>query len=95
MTTPWDPEQYRDSYRERVEDLISRKGRGEEIVREGEPAEESNVTDLMEALRQSAEQMRKTGKRKTGKAGETGKTGETAKTRSVRKAGPRTRRKAS
>jgi DNA end-binding protein Ku len=58
MTTKWDPESYRDTYRERVEDLIARKRRGEEIVREGEPAGAANVTDLMAALRRSAEQMR-------------------------------------
>jgi DNA end-binding protein Ku len=58
MTTKWDPDNYRDTYRERVDDLIARKRRGEEIVREGEPAEEANVTDLTEALRRSAEAMR-------------------------------------
>lgn len=98
MTTAWDPEQYRDSYREQVEGLIARKGRGEEIVREGEPAEEPNVTDLMEALRQSAEQMR--GRRASGSRGTTGSRGKTTarktgKTGSARKAGTRTRRKAS
>ena len=74
MTTTWSPEEYRDSYRERVEDLIARKRRGEEIVREGEPAGEGEVTDLMEALRRSAEQMkgrrpaRQPGPRSRGKA---------------------------
>ena len=58
MTTTWNPEEYRDSYRERVEDLVARKRRGEEIVREGEAAGEGEVTDLMEALRRSAEQMK-------------------------------------
>ena len=58
MATKWDPENYRDTYRERIDDLIARKRRGEEIVREGEPAGEANVTDLTEALRRSAEEMR-------------------------------------
>jgi DNA end-binding protein Ku len=59
MTTEWDPANYRDTYRERVEDLIRRKQRGEEIVTEGDGApEDSNVTDLMDALRRSAEEMR-------------------------------------
>src|SRR6202012_4314113 len=31
MTTDWDPEQYRDTYRERVEELIESKRNGEEI----------------------------------------------------------------
>ena len=58
MTATWDPGSYRDTYRERVEDLIKRKRRGEEVITEGAPPEEPNVTDLMEALRRSAEQMR-------------------------------------
>lgn len=58
MSATWDPDEYRDSYRERVEDLIARKRRGEEIVREVEQADEADVTDLMDALRRSAEQMR-------------------------------------
>ena len=31
MTTDWDPERYRDSYRERVEELIESKRNGEKI----------------------------------------------------------------
>lgn len=63
MTTGWDPTNYRDSYRKRVEDLIKRKQRGEEIVTEGGgTVEDSNVTDLMDALRRSAEEMRGRGK---------------------------------
>jgi DNA end-binding protein Ku len=59
MTTTWDPANYHDTYREQVEDLIERKQRGEEIVTEGDGAqEESNVVDLMDALRRSAEEIR-------------------------------------
>ncbi len=58
MTTPWEPENYRDTYRERVEDLIERKRQGEEIVTESEPPEEGKVVDLMDALRRSAEAAR-------------------------------------
>jgi len=54
MTTGWSPE----NYRERVEDLIERKQRGEEIVTEGREPEESNIVDLMDALRRSAEAQR-------------------------------------
>ena len=64
VTTNWEPGSYRDTYRERVDDLIARKRRGEEIVREGEPAGAEKVTDLMEALRLSAEEM---GARRQGK----------------------------
>jgi DNA end-binding protein Ku len=58
MSTKWNPDEYRDSYRERVEDLIARKQRGEEVVTEGPPTEGAEVTDLMDALRRSAEEIR-------------------------------------
>ncbi len=76
VTTKWDPGNYRDTYRERVDDLIARKRRGEVIVREGEPAAESNVTDLMEALRASVEEMRV---RRQGKSSGTAKSSSSAK----------------
>jgi DNA end-binding protein Ku len=56
LTTAWDPKKYRDNYRDRVLDIIERKRKGEEIVVEEAPAEESNVVDLMEVLRRSIEQ---------------------------------------
>lgn len=97
MTTGWDPANYRDTYRERVEDLIKRKQRGEEIVTEGEDApEDSNVVDLVDALRRSAEEMRgrrggsrartaKASSKATGKSRSPGKPRATA--RSGRKTG--------
>jgi DNA end-binding protein Ku len=53
MTTEWNPENYEDTYRERVEDLIERKRRGEEIVTEAAPPEDAKVVDLADALRRS------------------------------------------
>ncbi len=58
MATPWQPDNYRDTYRERVEDLIDRKRGGEEIVAEGAPPQDTNVVDLMEALRRSVDNAR-------------------------------------
>jgi DNA end-binding protein Ku len=84
MTTRWKPQNYRDTYRERVEDLIEHKRRGEEIVTEGAPPEDSNVVDLMDALRRSAEQAR--GRRSAG-ARSKGKAASRAKGRPKRKAG--------
>jgi DNA end-binding protein Ku len=55
MTTDWDPANYRDTYRDRVNDLIEAKRRGDEVVTEGEPVEETNVVDLLDALRASVE----------------------------------------
>ncbi len=58
MATPWQPDNYRDTYREQVEDLIDRKRGGEEIIAEGAPPQETNVVDLMEALRRSVDNAR-------------------------------------
>jgi DNA end-binding protein Ku len=58
MTVAWKPESYRDTYRERVEDLIERKRRGEKVVAETPPPAQEQVVDLVEALRRSAEAAR-------------------------------------
>jgi DNA end-binding protein Ku len=55
MTESWRPEDYRDTYTERVKKLINDKAKGNEVVVEAEPAEATEVTDLMEALRRSVE----------------------------------------
>jgi DNA end-binding protein Ku len=56
MSATWDPANYRDTYRERVEDLIARKRKGEDVVSQEErPRDESKVVDLMDALRASVE----------------------------------------
>jgi DNA end-binding protein Ku len=55
MALPWRPEDYADSFREKVEDLIAAKRKGEQVVTEGEPPEPTKVVDLMEALRASVE----------------------------------------
>lgn len=52
MTRPWDPEEYRDTYRARVEDIVDRKRRGETITAEPAP-ERAPVIDLVEALQAS------------------------------------------
>jgi DNA end-binding protein Ku len=55
MATPWEPENYRDTYRERLMDLIEAKRQGREVVTEQPTASSENVVDLMEALRASVE----------------------------------------
>jgi DNA end-binding protein Ku len=40
MTTRWEPDNYRDSYRDRVSQLIHAKARDEEVVSEDEPQDE-------------------------------------------------------
>jgi DNA end-binding protein Ku len=52
MTAPWAPENYWDTHRQRIENLIEAKRAGQEIVTEVAPAE-PNVVDLMAALEAS------------------------------------------
>jgi DNA end-binding protein Ku len=55
MTEKWKPEDYKDTYTERVQKLIEDKAAGNEIVAEEAPPEATEVVDLMEALRRSVE----------------------------------------
>jgi len=48
----FEPEKFKDRYEEALRDLIRRKEKGEKLVT-AQPVEESNVIDLMEALRKS------------------------------------------
>lgn len=58
MMESFDPTQYSDEYRKRIEELIARKIQGEEIaVVTQKPT--ATVVDLMEALRASVEQVEK------------------------------------
>jgi DNA end-binding protein Ku len=58
MSGPWRAEDYRDTYTERVRELIEAKQAGEEVVPAAEPAEGTKVVDLMEALRSSVDAAR-------------------------------------
>jgi DNA end-binding protein Ku len=53
LEAKWDPRDLKDTYRDRVLDLIHRKARGEEIVREEQAEPDHKVIDLMEALKAS------------------------------------------
>jgi DNA end-binding protein Ku len=53
MSGPWHPQDYHDTYTERVERLIDDKRRGQEIVTEAEPPEPTEMSDLLEALQRS------------------------------------------
>ena len=69
MTGPWNPDAYRDTYTDRVNELIQAKRRGKEIAVAEEAPEATNVTDLMEVLRRSVEsaQQRRARPRKAAK----------------------------
>ena len=72
MTSRWDPEQYRDTHRQRVEELVASKHEGKEIILEA-PAPALKVVDLMAALEASV-------KAASGPASKAAKTSKTAKT---------------
>jgi DNA end-binding protein Ku len=52
------PEQYHDEFREKVQQLAEQKAKGKEVVFAEEPARPAPVVDLMEALQASVEQAR-------------------------------------
>jgi DNA end-binding protein Ku len=53
LSSDFEPEKYRDEYRDRVLDMIERKAQGEEIVVEAPKEEPKKVPDLMAALEAS------------------------------------------
>jgi DNA end-binding protein Ku len=53
LSANFEPEKYRDEYRDRVLDLIERKAQGEQIVIEAPPEQPKQVPDLMAALEAS------------------------------------------
>jgi DNA end-binding protein Ku len=63
LSTEWDPEKYRDEYREKVLDFLKRKAKGKTLAVEDVEEEAPAVADLMEALRASVEGSRKKGTR--------------------------------
>jgi DNA end-binding protein Ku len=54
MSTPWEPEKYRDEYRTAVLDLIEQKAQHREIAdRPAAPVRATNVVDLVKVLQES------------------------------------------
>ena len=54
MSTPWEPEKYRDEYRAAVMDLIEKKAQNQEIAdRPAAPVRATNVVDLVKVLQES------------------------------------------
>jgi DNA end-binding protein Ku len=53
LTEPFEPEQFEDTYRMQVLDLVERKAAGEEVVPAPAPVAEDKVVDLMAALEAS------------------------------------------
>jgi len=55
MSGKWRPKDYRDTYTDRVNELIEAKKAGQEVTPAEEAPEPTNVTDLLEVLRRSVE----------------------------------------
>ena len=58
MSSPWQPTEYRDTYTDRVRELIEAKRAGREIVGQPEAPRPTNVVDLMSALQASVDAAR-------------------------------------
>jgi DNA end-binding protein Ku len=56
MTGPWKPAEYRDTYTDRVNELIEAKKSGEELTETPAAPSATGVSDLMEVLRRSVEE---------------------------------------
>ena len=63
MEAKWDPDQYHDTYRERVEELIESKRQGGTIKTEHTEVTPTKVVDLLDALKASVDSAQK-GRRK-------------------------------
>ncbi|MGW2458068.1 non-homologous end joining protein Ku [Streptomyces sp. NPDC004457] len=50
LSSDWDPSRYRDTYQEKVRELVKAKAGGQEIAAAEEPPEATNVIDLMKVL---------------------------------------------
>jgi DNA end-binding protein Ku len=61
LSSDFEPEKYRDEYRDRVLDLIERKAQGEEVVVEAPAEQPKKVPDLMAALEASIAESKRQG----------------------------------
>ena len=62
LTDKWQPSRYQNTYRERIEELIEKKRKGNAVVFGDEERPKSNVIDLMSALQASIERSRAKGR---------------------------------
>jgi DNA end-binding protein Ku len=58
LATDWQPEQYRDEYREKVMEMIEQKAAGEEVAVQPVTEDAAPVPDLMSALKASLDAVR-------------------------------------
>ncbi|MFC5213769.1 Ku protein [Streptomyces coerulescens] len=75
MSAPWEPDRYRDSYQEKVRDLVKAKAEGEEVALAEEAPQATNVIDLMSVLESSLDQAGDKRRRKSARKGPAKRTG--------------------
>jgi DNA end-binding protein Ku len=80
MTTTWDPDEFHDTYRERLEDLIEQKRSGTVVSVAPQAPEGAPVVDLLKALEASLRATRGEGTSSSGSAGRAGGAKKAAKT---------------
>jgi DNA end-binding protein Ku len=61
LSMEWEPADFHDTFQERVQELIKAKKKGETVEKSEQPAESTNVVDLMDALRASVDQAKSKG----------------------------------
>jgi DNA end-binding protein Ku len=59
LAAPFEPEKYRDSYRERLESIIAQKVKGQPVTIAEPPARPAEVVDIADALRRSLANLKK------------------------------------
>lgn len=59
LTAPFEPEKYRDHYREQLQSLIARKVKGEPVTPRQSPVAPAEVVDIADALRRSLANLKK------------------------------------
>jgi DNA end-binding protein Ku len=93
MTGPWQPSNYRDTYTDRVNDLIKAKKNDEEFQPADEAPPGTTVVDLTEALRASVDAAKKDAAKKTAGGKRGGRRGKAKQTPARKKAAKRPARK--
>jgi DNA end-binding protein Ku len=84
MSGRWRPEEFRDTYTDRVKKMIKEKKKGKEITTAEPAPEPTDVTDLLEVLRQSVDRAQAS---RSGQKGTASKAASTAKKAAIKKTG--------
>ncbi|MBV8898280.1 MAG: Ku protein, partial [Acidobacteriaceae bacterium] len=70
LAAPFEPEKYRDSYKERLESMIAQKVKGQPVTVSAPAPKPAEVVDIAEALRRSLANLKKPVKSEAATAGE-------------------------